>query len=80
MCRAKASAVVSLGTYAPREDTVGGCRPERSEGSLGTCVPRDDKKGCVPREDKKKGVPRDDIPDAVQNEVRDASVSLGRSK
>jgi len=55
------------------------CRPEPtffvapsgSEGSLGTYVPRDDKKESVlrddkkesvPREDKKESVPRDDIP------------------
>jgi|GEM_PF-6376445 len=81
MCRAKASAVESLGACVPRNDKKG-------------CVPRDDKKGCVPRDDKKGCVPRDDtdglspraifiaprrkgrgLPgDAVPNEVRDASL------
>jgi hypothetical protein len=31
--------------------------PSGSEGSLGTCVPREDKKKSVPRKDKKKSVP-----------------------
>jgi len=67
------------------------CRPERSEGSLGTCMPREDKVGNVapsllflsPR-----GVSRGGPSalaclgktsrSAVPNEVRDASLSLGR--
>jgi hypothetical protein len=32
----------------------------QAEGSLGTGVPREDKKGGVPREDKNKSVPRKD--------------------
>jgi hypothetical protein len=34
--------------------------PSVSEGSLGTCVPREDKKGSVSQEDKKGSVLRDD--------------------
>jgi len=38
------------------------CHPEAlAEGALGTCVPREDKKGGVPWEDKKKSVPREDM-------------------
>ena len=37
------------------------CRPEASaEGSLGTCVPREDKKERAPRVDKKESVSRED--------------------
>jgi hypothetical protein len=41
------------------------CRPERSEGSLGACAPRDDKRKSAPRDDKKKGVPRDGEKESV---------------
>ena len=37
------------------------CHPERSEGSLGTFVPWDDKKGSMPREDKKGSAPWEDM-------------------
>jgi hypothetical protein len=48
------------------------CRPEASaEGSLGTCVPRDDIPGRCP--ERSEG-------DAVPSEARDASLSLGRTK
>ena len=52
------------------------CRPERSEGSLGTCVPWEDRVGNVAPRRKPRGLPGD----AVPNEVRDASLSLGRTK
>jgi hypothetical protein len=49
------------------------CRPEASaEGSLGACAPRNDMPGRRPE--------RSVLWDAVPNEVRDASLSFGRTK
>ena len=45
--------------------------PSESEGSLGACVPREDKKESVPREDKKGSVLRDDKKGSV---LRDDTV------
>ena len=42
--------------------------PSESEGSLGTCVPREDKKESVPREDIKESVPREDKKGSVLRE------------
>jgi hypothetical protein len=45
--------------------------PSVSEGSLGTYVPREDKKGSVLRDDKKENVPREDKKESV---LRDDTV------
>jgi hypothetical protein len=43
-----------------QHDRMEDVAPSASEGSLGTCVPRKDKKKSVPRKDKKKSMPRKD--------------------
>ena len=102
-CRPEAQAEGSLGTCVPRDD-IPGRRPERSEGCLGTTgggalqgveisrFARNDRKGCRPvptfcrPEAQAEGSPlrrrpeRSVLWDAVPNEVRDASLSLGMTK
>jgi hypothetical protein len=58
--------------------------PERSEGSLGTDVPREDMDGLSPRAEARGSLGATHLGttsrSAVPNEVRDASLSLGRTK
>jgi hypothetical protein len=57
------------------------CPPERSEGSLGTYAPREDREVVAPRplSLSPRAQARGLLGDAIPNEVRDASLSLGRT-
>jgi len=59
--------------------------PSASEGSLGTCMPRDDTVGNAAPRRKPRGLPGDAVPnevrgDAVPTEVRDATACARQDK